>query len=98
MDLSGIWVWISDLKHRDLGTFISHYLVLTGFYWLLPETCLLSRLQRANRGRNWYLYHYTYKLEANGRRIASFNVENLFSRASAMNLASWSEGKEILAE
>jgi hypothetical protein len=35
---------------------------------------------------------------ANGRRIASFNVENLFSRASAMNLASWSEGKEILAE
>jgi endonuclease/exonuclease/phosphatase family metal-dependent hydrolase len=31
-------------------------------------------------------------------RIASFNVENLFSRASAMNLASWSEGKEILAQ
>ena len=31
-------------------------------------------------------------------RIASFNVENLFSRVSAMNLESWSEGKEILAE
>jgi endonuclease/exonuclease/phosphatase family metal-dependent hydrolase len=31
-------------------------------------------------------------------RIASFNVENLFSRASVMNLGSWSEGKEILAE
>jgi endonuclease/exonuclease/phosphatase family metal-dependent hydrolase len=31
-------------------------------------------------------------------RIASFNVENLFSRVRAMNLESWSEGKEILAE
>jgi len=31
-------------------------------------------------------------------RIASFNVENLFSRVSAMNLESWSEGKEILTE
>lgn len=30
-------------------------------------------------------------------RIASFNVENLFSRAAAMNLETWSEGKEILA-
>jgi predicted extracellular nuclease len=30
-------------------------------------------------------------------RIASFNVENLFSRARAMNLASWSDGKKILA-
>lgn len=31
-------------------------------------------------------------------RIASFNVENLFSRARAMNLESWSHGKEILTE
>jgi endonuclease/exonuclease/phosphatase family metal-dependent hydrolase len=31
-------------------------------------------------------------------RIASFNVENLFSRARAMNLAHWSDGKDILAE
>lgn len=31
-------------------------------------------------------------------RIASFNVENLFSRVRAMKLESWSEGKEILAE
>jgi hypothetical protein len=31
-------------------------------------------------------------------RIASFNVENLFSRARVMNLAEWSDGKEILAE
>jgi len=31
-------------------------------------------------------------------RIASFNVENLFSRVRAMNLETWSEGKEILAE
>lgn len=31
-------------------------------------------------------------------RIASFNVENLFSRASVMNLESWSEGKDILTE
>lgn len=30
-------------------------------------------------------------------RIASFNVENLFARARAMDLASWSEGKPILA-
>ena len=30
-------------------------------------------------------------------RIASFNVENLFSRVRAMNLDSWSDGKEILA-
>ena len=29
-------------------------------------------------------------------RIASFNVENLFSRARALNLETWSEGKEIL--
>jgi endonuclease/exonuclease/phosphatase family metal-dependent hydrolase len=31
-------------------------------------------------------------------RIASFNVENLFSRARAMNLAEWADGKDILAE
>ena len=31
-------------------------------------------------------------------RIASFNVENLFSRVRAMNLGSWSEGKAILAD
>src|SRR5919112_242969 len=31
-------------------------------------------------------------------RIASFNVENLFSRVKVMNLESGSEGKEILAE
>ena len=29
-------------------------------------------------------------------RIASFNVENLFSRARVMNLEEWSDGKEIL--
>lgn len=29
-------------------------------------------------------------------RIATFNVENLFSRAAALNLASWAEGKIIL--
>jgi hypothetical protein len=29
-------------------------------------------------------------------RIGAFNVENLFS-CKAMNLESWSEGKEILA-
>jgi hypothetical protein len=31
-------------------------------------------------------------------RIAAFNVENLFSRARAMNQANWAEGKEILNE
>ena len=31
-------------------------------------------------------------------RIASFNVENLFSRARALNLETWSQGKELLAE
>lgn len=31
-------------------------------------------------------------------RIASFNVENLFSRARALNLETWSEGKDILTE
>jgi endonuclease/exonuclease/phosphatase family metal-dependent hydrolase len=31
-------------------------------------------------------------------RIASFNVENLFSRARALNLETWSQGKEILAQ
>lgn len=31
-------------------------------------------------------------------RIASFNVENLFSRARAMNQESWSEGREVLNE
>ncbi|HET6670191.1 MAG TPA: hypothetical protein VFH15_08150, partial [Pyrinomonadaceae bacterium] len=29
-------------------------------------------------------------------RIASFNVENLFSRARALNQDTWAEGKEIL--
>src|SRR5687767_8356744 len=31
-------------------------------------------------------------------RIAAFNVENLFSRARAMNQEDWAEGKPILAE
>jgi endonuclease/exonuclease/phosphatase family metal-dependent hydrolase len=31
-------------------------------------------------------------------RIASFNLENLFSRARAMNLEDWSEGKDILTD
>jgi endonuclease/exonuclease/phosphatase family metal-dependent hydrolase len=30
-------------------------------------------------------------------RIASFNVENLFARAKALNLQSWAEGKPVLA-
>src|SRR5262245_34037316 len=30
-------------------------------------------------------------------RIASFNVENLFRRAKALNLGEWDEGKEVLA-
>jgi predicted extracellular nuclease len=34
--------------------------------------------------------------ESQSMRIASFNVENLFSRARAMNLADWSAGKDIL--
>src|SRR5262245_58988242 len=29
-------------------------------------------------------------------RIASYNVENLFERASAMNLDTWNEGAEVL--
>ena len=29
-------------------------------------------------------------------RIASYNVENLFDRAKAMNLESWAEGRPIL--
>jgi hypothetical protein len=31
-------------------------------------------------------------------RLASFNVENLFSRVSVMNRENWDEGKDILAE
>lgn len=31
-------------------------------------------------------------------RIASFNVENLFSRVRAMRLENWEEGREVLAE
>jgi hypothetical protein len=30
-------------------------------------------------------------------RIASFNVENLFERAKALNLQSWAAGKPVLA-
>lgn len=30
-------------------------------------------------------------------RVASFNVENLFERAKALNLQSWTAGKPILA-
>src|SRR5215212_3195274 len=36
--------------------------------------------------------------DLHGMRIASFNVENLFSRVRAMNLGTWSEGEVILAE
>jgi endonuclease/exonuclease/phosphatase family metal-dependent hydrolase len=31
-------------------------------------------------------------------RLASFNVENMFRRAKAMNLETWSEGRDILTE
>ncbi len=31
-------------------------------------------------------------------RIASFNVENLFSRVCVMNMNSWADGKDILAQ
>jgi hypothetical protein len=31
-------------------------------------------------------------------RIASYNVENLFERPRAMNLATWAEGKPILEQ
>jgi hypothetical protein len=31
-------------------------------------------------------------------RIAAFNVENLFSRARAMNQEDWAEGRPILTE
>src|SRR5215208_5381917 len=42
--------------------------------------------------------HPTTRKELHGMRIASLNVENLFSRIRAMNLESWSGGREILAE
>lgn len=29
-------------------------------------------------------------------RIGSYNVENLFARAKALNLATWEEGRPIL--
>jgi hypothetical protein len=29
-------------------------------------------------------------------RIATFNANNLFSRASAMNLLTWADGRKIL--
>ena len=29
-------------------------------------------------------------------RMASYNVENLFSRAKALNLETWTEGRDIL--
>jgi len=31
-------------------------------------------------------------------RIASFNVENLFDRAKALNTSTWAEGREVLAQ
>jgi endonuclease/exonuclease/phosphatase family metal-dependent hydrolase len=31
-------------------------------------------------------------------RLASFNVENMFERASIMNLSSWDEGKQVLQD
>jgi len=31
-------------------------------------------------------------------RIASFNVENMFRRAKAMNRANWAEGRPILTK
>jgi endonuclease/exonuclease/phosphatase family metal-dependent hydrolase len=40
----------------------------------------------------------TTRKELHGMRIASFNVENLFSRVRAMDLESWSEGKATLAD
>ena len=36
---------------------------------------------------------YTWRLSV---RIGAFNLENLFDRAKALNLGSWSEGKPIL--
>ena len=29
-------------------------------------------------------------------RLAAYNVENLFDRAKAMNLATWSQGRPVL--
>src|SRR5919108_5302133 len=31
-------------------------------------------------------------------RLATFNVENMFERAKAMNLETWADGKEVLAD
>jgi len=31
-------------------------------------------------------------------RLATFNVENMFERAKAMNLDTWTEGKEVLED
>jgi endonuclease/exonuclease/phosphatase family metal-dependent hydrolase len=41
---------------------------------------------------------YITEKELPSMRIASFNVENLFSRARVMNLEDWSEGREILTD
>jgi hypothetical protein len=31
-------------------------------------------------------------------RLATFNVENMFERAKAMNLDTWDEGKSVLED
>ena len=47
------------------------------------------RLGPGNVDWNW---------EATNMRIATFNVENLFRRPSAMSLDTWSQGKPILTD
>ena len=31
-------------------------------------------------------------------RLATFNVENMFERAAAMNLPTWADGKQVLED
>lgn len=54
--------------------------------------------ERSNTTQRSAVYNIRFSKEEVDTRLPTFNVENMFERAKAMNLDAWRDGKKVLED